>query len=49
MAFVKSPETAAPQKREVKIGLSNIEFIEIKSGLKDQETVLLTRPVPQGG
>ena len=49
VAFVKSPGTGEPQKREVKIGLSNIEFVEIKSGLQDQETVLLTRPVPQGG
>lgn len=33
-----------PQRREVKVGEFNDEFIELKSGLKEGETVLLRRP-----
>lgn len=49
VAYVKVPDNETPQKREVQIGLSNIEFVEIKSGLQDQDTVLLTRPSAKGG
>jgi len=43
-AYVKSPGNAPPVKRDIEVGLSNLELAEIKSGLKEHETVLLTRP-----
>lgn len=35
---------AVPEKRPVEVGISNIQYVEIKSGLQENDTVLLTRP-----
>jgi multidrug efflux pump subunit AcrA (membrane-fusion protein) len=40
----KDPK-AAPEKRPVEVGVSNIQYVEIKTGLDEGETVLLSRPV----
>lgn len=43
-------EGAPPEKRPVEVGLSNIDWVEIKSGLRENEVVLLARPPSaQGG
>ena len=45
IAYVKMPgEDQPPEKRVINVGLSNLDFAEVKSGLKENETVLLTRP-----
>ncbi|MDZ4789402.1 MAG: efflux RND transporter periplasmic adaptor subunit [Blastochloris sp.] len=45
VAFVnaKTPESE-PMMKELEIGISNVDVVEIKSGLSEGETVLLTRP-----
>lgn len=44
IAFVKGFGNETPKKRVIEVGLSNLELAEIKSGLKEQETVMLVRP-----
>jgi len=45
IVYVQPPgEHASPEKREVEVGLSNLDYVEIKSGVTENETVLLTRP-----
>ncbi|MEM9443963.1 MAG: efflux RND transporter periplasmic adaptor subunit [Verrucomicrobiota bacterium] len=45
VAYVRdTQEPPHVEKREVEVGLSNINYAEIKSGLSEQDTVLLTRP-----
>ncbi|NJK93154.1 MAG: efflux RND transporter periplasmic adaptor subunit [Blastochloris sp.] len=45
VAFVKAEGAEAkPEMKEVEIGISNIDFVEIKSGLNEGEKVLLSRP-----
>ena len=45
VAYVRDgQEPPTVEKREVEVGLSNINYAEIKSGLSEQDTVLLTRP-----
>jgi RND family efflux transporter MFP subunit len=43
-----TPETP-PETRKVEAGLSNINYVEIKSGLREDETVLLTKPAGPAG
>jgi RND family efflux transporter MFP subunit len=41
---------ASAEKRPVEIGIANINFVEIKSGLQENEVILLTKPrAKQGG
>lgn len=42
-AYVKSP-SGTPDEREISVGLVNVEFAEVKSGLREGETVYLVRP-----
>ncbi|MFQ3671537.1 MAG: hypothetical protein SNJ84_08785, partial [Verrucomicrobiia bacterium] len=43
--------SAPPEKRPVQIGIANLDFVQIKDGLREDETVLLIRPKsgPRGG
>lgn len=39
-------ENKSVEKREITIGASNINFVEIKNGLSENETVMLVKPRP---
>lgn len=50
VAFVLPPgEKAVPEKRDIEIGVANLDVVEIQSGLEEGETVMLTRPRPGNG
>ncbi len=49
VAFVSNGPGQPPVRREIEVGISNLDHVEIKSGLNDGETVLLTRPTPTAG
>lgn len=51
VAFVESGagDDKTVETRELEIGVSNIDFVEIKSGLNENETVLLMRPKQKPG
>jgi RND family efflux transporter MFP subunit len=42
-------DVSAAQQREVRVGASNLSRVEIKSGLEENEVVLLVRPGAVGG
>jgi RND family efflux transporter MFP subunit len=46
VVFLQGPD---PQPRPVEVGLSNIHFVEIKSGLNENDVVLLARPPMKKG
>lgn len=52
VAFVRPNGTnSPPEKRPVQIGIANLDFVQIKDGLQENEVVLLIRPKtsPRGG
>lgn len=49
VAFVQTNgSNSAPEKRPVEIGIANLDFVHVKSGLEESETVMLTRPPTPG-
>jgi RND family efflux transporter MFP subunit len=49
VAYVRTGERPGQvEKREVRVGVSTIDYAEILEGLAEQETVLLVRPAVQG-
>jgi multidrug efflux pump subunit AcrA (membrane-fusion protein) len=46
VVFLQGPD---PQPRPVEVGISNIHFVEIKSGLNENDVVLLARPPMKKG
>jgi RND family efflux transporter MFP subunit len=45
VVYVQPSDPKSPvEKREVKIGVANLDFVEVMSGLEEGETVLLRRP-----
>ncbi len=52
ITFVRTNGAKSPvEKRPVEIGIANLDFVQIKDGLNENETVLLSRPKlgPSGG
>ncbi|GAB4248452.1 MAG: efflux RND transporter periplasmic adaptor subunit [Candidatus Methylacidiphilales bacterium] len=52
VTFVRTDgNKTSAEKRPVEIGIANLDFVQIKNGLKENEVVLLTRPQtsPSGG
>ncbi|MEM1157552.1 MAG: efflux RND transporter periplasmic adaptor subunit [Verrucomicrobiota bacterium] len=49
VVYVHSSEGAEPEKRLVEIGVANLDFVEIESGLTENEIVMLTRPRNERG
>lgn len=48
VAFVREKDPAVePSMRELEIGISDVDSVEVNSGLNEAETVLLTRPRPK--
>jgi len=43
VVFIKDGKKE-PGEQPIEIGISNIEFVEVKSGLKENDTILLVRP-----
>jgi RND family efflux transporter MFP subunit len=49
VVFIKASDPQiSPETREVSVGISNIDYVEIKSGLSEGDTVLLSRPKKPG-
>jgi len=49
VVYIHNGEGADPEKRSVQIGVANLDFVEIESGLTENEAVMLTRPRSEKG
>ncbi|MEM6884763.1 MAG: efflux RND transporter periplasmic adaptor subunit [Verrucomicrobiota bacterium] len=49
VVYIHSSEGSEPEKRPVQIGVANLDFVEIESGLTESEVVMLTRPRSEKG
>src|SRR5690606_19444415 len=44
VVYVRTPGARTPDRRKVEVGISNLAFAEIKSGLSEGEEILLVDP-----
>jgi len=49
VVYIHNGEGVDPEKRSVQIGVANLDFVEIESGLTENEAVMLTRPRSEKG